>query len=61
MVYLGVADARDFVARLERAGLRANAMGATAVRLVTYADLDDADVAFAADVVRRVAAEALAA
>jgi threonine aldolase len=58
MVYLAVADARAFVARLEQAGLRANEMGATAVRLVTHADVGDDDVAYAAEVVRRVAGEA---
>jgi threonine aldolase len=61
MVYLGVADARAFVARLERAGLRANEMGATAVRLVTHADVGDDDVAYAAEVVRSVASEWVAA
>jgi threonine aldolase len=61
MVYLGVADARAFVARLEAAGLRANDMGATAVRLVTHADVGDDDVAYAAEVVRSVAAQPVAA
>jgi threonine aldolase len=61
MVYLGVRDARAFVPWLERAGLRANAMGANAVRLVTHADVDDDDIAFAAAVVRGVAREAVAA
>ncbi len=56
MVYLRVADARGLVAALEREGVRANAMGPTAVRLVTHADLDDDDVAFAAGAVRRAAA-----
>ncbi len=55
MVYLRVDDARGFVRRLESEGVRANAMDATSVRLVTHADLDDDDVAFAADAVRRVA------
>jgi threonine aldolase len=61
MVYLGVPDARAFVARLERAGVRANAMGATAVRLVTHADLDDDDIGFAAVAVREVAGATVAA
>jgi threonine aldolase len=61
MVYLGVADAIAFVARLERAGVRANDMGAGAVRLVTHADVGDDDLAYAAEVVRRVAAEPVAA
>ena len=61
MVYLGVTDARAFVPWLERAGLRANAKGATAVRLVTHADVDDDDIAFAAAVVRGVAREGVAA
>jgi threonine aldolase len=60
MVYLEVADARGFVALLEAHGVRANAMGARAVRLVTHLDLDDDDVAFAARAVRA-AAEAWAA
>jgi threonine aldolase len=61
MVYLGVSDARAFVPWLERVGVRANAMGATAVRLVTHADLDDDDIDFAAAAVRGVAAAAVAA
>lgn len=60
MVYLKVEDARGFVAALATHGVRANAMGARAVRLVTHLDLDDADVAFAAAAVRATA-EALAA
>jgi threonine aldolase len=60
MVYLDVADAIGFVALLEAHGVRANAMGARAVRLVTHLDLDDDDVAFAARAVRA-AAEARAA
>jgi threonine aldolase len=60
MVYLEVADARGFVVALEAHGVRANAMGARAVRLVTHLDLDDDDVAFAARAVRA-AAEAWAA
>jgi len=55
MVYLRVADARGFVRRLEAEGVRANAMDATSVRLVTHADVDDGDMAFAADAVRRAA------
>jgi threonine aldolase len=61
MVYLGVPDARAFVTWLERAGVRANAMGARAVRLVTHVDLDDDDIAFAAAAVRAVAGSAVAA
>jgi len=61
MVYLRVGDARDFVERLARAGVRANAMGATAVRLVTHADVDDDDIAAAAVAVRRAAGSAPAA
>jgi threonine aldolase len=61
MVYLSVADARGFVPLLEREGLRCNAMGATAIRLVTHADVDDDDVAFAAEAVRRAAADRLGA
>jgi threonine aldolase len=61
MVYLRVPDARAFVVDLERAGVRANAMDARAVRLVTHADLDDDDIAFAAAAVRGVAGAAVAA
>ena len=39
----------------------ANAMGATAVRLVTHLDVDDDDVAFAAEAVRAAAAALAAA
>lgn len=60
MVFLNVADADDFVASLARQGLLANAMTATRVRLVTHADIDDADMRLAAVAVRR-AAEELAA
>ncbi len=60
MVYLEIADARGFVVELEAHGVKANAMGARAVRLVTHLDLDDDDVAFAAQAVRA-AAEAWAA
>ena len=55
MVYLEIADARGFVAELEAHGVRANAMGARAVRLVTHLDLDDDDVAFAARAVHAAA------
>jgi threonine aldolase len=56
MVYLGVADAAAFVAALAAHGVRANAMGARAVRLVTHLDVDDDDVAFAIEAVRATAA-----
>jgi threonine aldolase len=54
MVFLGVADPRGFVALLHAKGVRSNAMGRS-VRLVTHADLDDDDVAYAAGVIREVA------
>lgn len=56
MVYVRVADAHALVAALGRRGVRANAMGPHAVRLVTHVDLDDADVAFAADALQAAAA-----
>jgi threonine aldolase len=55
MVYLTVADARGFVPLLEREGLLCNAMGPSAIRLVTHLDVGDDDVAFAAEAVRRAA------
>ena len=55
MVYLRLEDAPGFLARLEREGVRANTMGPTAVRLVTHADVDDGDVSFAVEAVRRAA------
>lgn len=48
MVYLQVADARAFVAALERNGVLANPMGRGAVRLVVHAEIDDAAIARAA-------------
>lgn len=53
MVYLRADDAPGCVRRLERAGVLANAMGPRAIRLVTHFDVDDDDVAHAAEAIAR--------
>ena len=51
MVYLTVDDAAALVADLARHGVKANALGARSVRLVTHHQIDDEDVAAALAVI----------
>lgn len=53
-------DAAGFVASLKQAGVLAGAVGPKSVRLVTHRDVDAAACARAAEIVRQVAASALA-
>jgi threonine aldolase len=55
MVYLEVDAAADFVAAAAEAGVLANALGASTVRLVTHADVDDDAIETAAAALLQVA------
>ncbi len=56
MVLVRVAEANVFAARLAEAGVLTGALSPTVLRLVTHLDVDDADIAYASEVIRRLLA-----